>query len=106
MVFDIEKDIFEVIVGDMMFNPSDDIFDSNSKDDMYKPPAFGSDAEHNAVLHRQDQQSVLAKEQALSLFKRIDGNDNANYAYSVTIPKSKTTVFQLVVQYVACSASF
>jgi hypothetical protein len=105
MVFKIEKDIVDVIVGDMMFNPSDDIIDSDSQDDMYKPSAFGSDAERNAVLHRQAQQSALAKEQALSLFKRIDGNDNADYAYSVTILKSKTTVFQLAVQYVACGAN-
>jgi hypothetical protein len=31
---------------------------------------------------------------------------NASYSYSVTILKSKTTVFQLSVQYVSCGASF
>jgi hypothetical protein len=81
----------------MMFEPSDDIIDNDPEDDMDEPPTFGSDAERNAVLHRRAQQSVLAKERALSLFKRVDGNDDADYAYCVTIPKSKTTVFQLAV---------
>jgi hypothetical protein len=71
-----------------------------------KPPAYGSDAERNAVLHRQAQQPVLVKEQALSLFKCIDGDDDTDYAYSLTILKLKTTVFQLAVRYVACGASF
>ncbi|CAN5966279.1 unnamed protein product [Sphagnum jensenii] len=106
MVFNIEKDIVDVIVGDMMFEPNDDIIDSDPEDDMDEPPAFSSDAERNVVLHRQAQQSVLAKERALSLFKRIDGDDDADYAYCVTIPKSKTTVFQLAVRYVACGTSF
>jgi hypothetical protein len=106
MVFDIKKDIVDVIVRDMMFEPSDDIIDSDPEDDMDEPPAFGSDAERNVVLHRRAQQSVLAKEQALSLFKRVDGDDDADYAYCVRIPKSKTTVFQLAVRYVACGASF
>jgi hypothetical protein len=48
----------------------------------------------------------LAKERALSLFKRVDGDDDADYAYCVTIPKSKTMVFQLAVRYIACGASF
>ncbi|CAM6029622.1 unnamed protein product [Sphagnum balticum] len=90
MVFDIEKDIVDVIVRDMMFEPSDDIIDSDPEDDMDEPPAFGSDAERNVVLHRRAQQLVLAKEQALSLFKRVDGDDDTDYAYCVTIPKSKT----------------
>lgn len=106
MVFDVEKDIVDVIVGDMMFNPNVDTVDSESEDDTDDPPAFGSDAERNAVLQRRAQQSVLAKERALSLFKRVDGDDDDDYAYCVTIPKSKTTVFQLAVRYVACGASF
>jgi len=52
MVFDIEKDIVDVIVGDMMFEPSDDIIDNDPEDDMDEPPTFGSDAERNAVLHQ------------------------------------------------------
>jgi hypothetical protein len=78
MVFNIEKDIVDVIVRDMMFEPSDDIIDSDPEDDMDEPPAFSSDAERNVALHRRAQQSVLAKEQALSLFKRVDGDDNAD----------------------------
>jgi hypothetical protein len=48
----------------------------------------------------------------LALFKRIqfeandDVNDEAQFSYSVMIPKMKTTLFSLVVHYVSCGASF
>ncbi|CAK9196797.1 unnamed protein product [Sphagnum troendelagicum] len=44
----------------MMFEPSDDIIDSDPEDDMDEPPAFGSDVERNVVLHRRAQQVVYA----------------------------------------------
>lgn len=51
----------------------------------------------------------MAKERGLSIFKRVDAdhdNEDADYAYCVTISKSKTIVFQLAVRYVACGTSF
>lgn len=49
MLFDIEKNIVDVIVGDMMFEANDDDIDNDPDDDMDKPPAFGNNAERNAV---------------------------------------------------------
>ncbi|KAH9573897.1 hypothetical protein CY35_01G025600 [Sphagnum magellanicum] len=83
IVFDIEKDIVDVIIRGMMFDPAN-IVDNDA--------------------------NTLAKEQALSLFQRVDQEEeeegNASYSYSVIIPKSKTTIFQLSVRYVSCGASF
>jgi hypothetical protein len=110
IVFDIEKDIVDVIIRGMMFDPAN-IVDSDADSDAEEnDPAFGSDAERDAVLRRRIQKAALAKERALSLFQRMDQEEeeegNASYSYSVIIPKSKTTVFQLSVRYVSCSASF
>jgi len=47
------------------------------------------------------------KERALSLFKCVELEDDAViYSYSVTIPKTKTTLFRLDVRYVSCKTSF
>jgi hypothetical protein len=41
------------------------------------------------------------------LFKRVESEDDvAIYSYLVTIPKTKTTLFRLVVHYVFCGTSF
>ncbi|CAM6049220.1 unnamed protein product [Sphagnum compactum] len=110
IVLDIEKDIVDVIIRGMMFDLAD-IVDSDADNDAEEnDPAFGSDAERDAVLRRRIQKAALAKERALSLFQRVDQEEeeegNVSYSYSVTIPKSKTTVFQLSVQYMSCGASF
>ncbi|OAE31371.1 hypothetical protein AXG93_3789s1110 [Marchantia polymorpha subsp. ruderalis] len=55
MVFDIKKNIVDVIVGDMMFEANDDDIDNNPDDDMNKPPAFGSNAKRNAVRQQRAQ---------------------------------------------------
>jgi hypothetical protein len=69
--------------------------------------AFGSVAEINALLLRRRQVATKAKEWALSLFKRVESKDDAAiYFYSVTIPKTKTTLFRLTVRYVSCETSF
>jgi hypothetical protein len=96
----------DTIVGDMMFNPKDqDNNDANHDAD--EEPAFGSAAEINALLLRRRQAAAKAKEGALSLFKRVESEDDiAIYYYSVTIPKTKTTLFRLVVRYVSCGTSF
>ncbi len=106
IIYDIENDIVDTIVGNMLFNPEDQD-DSDADHDADEEPAFGSAAEIN-VLRLQHRQAVAkAKEQALSLFKRVESEDDvAIYSYSVTIPKTKTTLFRLAVRYVSCGTSF
>ena len=53
IVYDIEKDIVDTIVGDMMFNPEDQD-DSDADNDMDKELAFGSAVELNALLPEYD----------------------------------------------------
>jgi hypothetical protein len=106
IVYDIEKDILDTIVGDMMFNPKDQD-DSDADHDADEEPAFGSAVEINVLRLRHRQAAAKAKEQALSLFKRVELEDDvAIYFYSVTIPKTKTILFRLAVRYVSCGTSF
>ncbi|CAK9219971.1 unnamed protein product [Sphagnum troendelagicum] len=50
IVFDIEKDIVDVIICGMMFDPVD-IVDSNAHNDAEEnDPAFGNDAKRDAIL--------------------------------------------------------
>jgi hypothetical protein len=49
IVYNIEKDIVDTIVGDMMFNPEDQD-DTDADHDADEEPAFGSAAEINALL--------------------------------------------------------
>jgi hypothetical protein len=100
IVYNIEKDIVDTIVGDMMFNLEDQ--DNNDDNDTDEEPAFGSAAEINALLLRHRQIATKAKERALSLFKCVESEDDATiYSYSVTIPKTKTTLFRLAMCYVS-----
>ncbi|CAM6027600.1 unnamed protein product [Sphagnum balticum] len=103
IVFDIKKDIMDMIVHDMMFDLAD-IVDSDADNHAEEnDPAFSSYAERDAVLRRRIQKAALAKEQVLSLFQRVDQEEeeeeegNVSYSYSVIIPKLKTTVFLLFV---------
>jgi len=106
IVYDIEKDIVDTIVGDMMFNPEDQD-DSDADHDTNEEPAFNSATEINVLLLRCRQAATKAKERALSLFKRVESEDDvAIYSYSVTIPKTKTTLFRLAVRYVSYGTSF
>ncbi len=68
IVFDIEKDIVDVIVHGMMFDPADIVNNDADNDAEENDPAFDSDAERDAVLRRCIQKAALAKERALSLF--------------------------------------
>ncbi|CEO98534.1 hypothetical protein PBRA_006648 [Plasmodiophora brassicae] len=65
-----------------------DVADSDSESDA-EELAFGSEAERNAVLRRRAKKTALAEERAVALFKRVDGNGDADYSYSVTIPSQK-----------------
>jgi hypothetical protein len=96
----------DTIVGDMMFNPKDQD-DSDADHDADEEPAFGSAAEINVLLLRHRQATAKAKERALSLFKRVELEDDAAiYSYSVIILKTKTTLFCLAMRYVFCETSF
>jgi hypothetical protein len=68
IVFDIEKDIMDVIVHGMMFDPADIVNSDANSDGEVNDLAFGSDAEHNVVLCWCIQKAALVKERALSLF--------------------------------------
>ncbi len=76
IVFDIEKDIVDVIIRGMMFDPAnivDNDADSDADSDAKEnDPAFSGDAERDAVFWRRIQKAALAKERALSLFQRVD----------------------------------
>ncbi len=96
----------DTIVGDMMFNPEDQD-DSDADHDADEEPAFDSVVEINALLLRHRQVAAKAKGRALSLFKHVESEDDAAiYSYSVTIPKTKTTLFRLAVRYMSCGTSF
>jgi len=96
----------DTIVGNMMFNPKDQD-DSDANHDANEEPAFGNAVEINALFLRHRQAVAKAKEQALSLFKHVESEDDtAIYSYSVTIPKTKTTLFRLAVRYMSCGTSF
>jgi hypothetical protein len=49
-VFNIEKDIMDVIVRNMMLDPTDIVDNDADSDAEENDPAFGSDVERNAVL--------------------------------------------------------
>ncbi|CAN5957148.1 unnamed protein product [Sphagnum jensenii] len=90
----------------MMFNPEDQD-DSDADHDADEEPAFDSVVEINALLLRHRQVAAKAKGRALSLFKHVESEDDAAiYSYSVTIPKTKTTLFRLAVRYMSCGTSF
>jgi hypothetical protein len=61
IVYNIEKDIVDTIMGDMMFNPEDQD-DSDADHDVDEELAFGSVAEINALLLRRRQVATKAKE--------------------------------------------
>ncbi len=106
IVYDIEKDIMDTIMGDMMFNLENQV-DSDADHDTDEEPAFGSAVEINALLLWRCQAASKAKERALLLFKHVELEDDAAiYSYSVTIPKTKTTLFRLAMCYVSCGTSF
>jgi hypothetical protein len=72
IVFDIEKEIVDVIVCGMMFDLANIVDSDADIDAKENDPAFGSDAERDAILHRHIQKATFAKKRALSLFQRVD----------------------------------
>jgi hypothetical protein len=110
IVFDIDRNIIDTIVGDMLFDLIDEF--NNDEDADVEDLVFGSEADLNVVMHLRLEAVATAKLRVLALFKRIqyeaddNVNDKAQFSYSVTIPKTKTKLFNLVVRYVSCKVSF
>ncbi len=106
----IDRNIVDTIVGDMLFDLVDE--SDNDENANVEDHVFGSEAEFNALMHLRLEVITIAKSRALALFKQIqcEADDNVNdevqFSYLVTIPKTKITLFSLVVCYVSCEASF
>ncbi|CAK9230317.1 unnamed protein product [Sphagnum troendelagicum] len=88
-------------------------YESNNDEDVdVEDLVFGSEVELNVVMRLRLEAAVIVKSRMLALFKRIqseandDVNDEAQFSYSVMIPKMKTALFSLVVHYISCGASF
>jgi hypothetical protein len=113
IVFNIDRDIVDVVVKDMMYAPQDDLESGNDDSDesSEEEQRFGSKAELEAYLAKRRLNYALAKQKALDIFKRneIQASHNdveLDFNYTITIPKTKTTVFSLATRYVSCGASF
>jgi len=105
IVFNINKDIVETIVNDMMYRVEDEV--DNDNEDVEENPTFGKEAEQTIVLVECQVVTTKVKEQTLLLFKRTElGKDGVLHLYTVTIPKTKTKLFHLVICYVSCGISF
>jgi hypothetical protein len=72
IVFDIEKDIVDVIVRGMMFDPVDIVDNDANNDAKENDLAFGSDTERDVVFRQRIQKAALAKERTISLFQHVD----------------------------------
>jgi hypothetical protein len=113
IVFDIDRDIVDVIVNDMMYAPQDDLESDDDDSDEYseEEKRFGCKAELEAYLAKRRLNYALAKEKALDIFNRNEIQDipddvELKFNYTITIPKMKTTVFNPAIRYVSCGASF
>jgi hypothetical protein len=94
----------------MLFDLADE-FDNDEVADV-EDHVFDSEIELNVVICLRTEVVAIAKSRVLVLFKQIqseandDINDEVQFSYSVTIPKTKTTLFSLVVRYISCEAFF
>jgi hypothetical protein len=103
IVFDIDQDIVEVIVGDMFFKPGDEDGEQGGDEEM----KLDEDEGLASVLAKRRAADERAKERALDIFKIHEAeSEEETTAYTVTIPKTKVKLFNLAVRYVSCGASF
>jgi hypothetical protein len=81
IVFDIDRNIVDTIVGNMLFNLVDE-FDNNEDIDV-EDPIFSNEAELHAIMRLCLKAATTMKSRALALFKQIqfkvddNGNDEA-----------------------------
>jgi hypothetical protein len=105
IVFEIDKDIVETIVGDVMYKVEDEVDSDNEV--VEKNLVLCNEAERIAVLVGRRAAIAKAKEHVLLLFKRTKPDkDGVLHSYTVTIPKTKTKLFHLAIRYVSCETSF
>jgi hypothetical protein len=105
IVFEIDKDIVETIIGDMMYKVEDEADSDNEV--VEKNLVLCNEVERIAVLVGRRTTIAKAKERVLLLFKRTKPNkDGVLHSYTVTIPKTKTKLFHLAICYVLCETSF
>lgn len=106
LVYEIERDIVDMIVVNMMFNLEEQE-ESDVQDEEEDEHLFGSMGKNNTQLIQRQQAAIKSKARALSLFHRVELIDFAtNYFYLVTISKTKTMLFRLAMRYVSCETSF
>ena len=102
----------------MFFDPADKLDDASDDDedaaaDGANDTSFGSQRELNYLRQKQGNTAAKAKANALQLFRRVDNlneqedeKGEQQYSYSVVIPASKATTFNLAVRYKSCGTSF
>jgi hypothetical protein len=99
IIFEIDKDIVETIIGDMMYKVEDEADSDNEV--VEKNLVLCNEAERIAILVGRRATVAKAKERVLLLFKRTKPNkDGVLHSYIVTIPKTKTKLFHLAICYV------
>ncbi|CAM6010164.1 unnamed protein product [Sphagnum balticum] len=69
IIFNIDRNIVDTIVGDMLFDLADE--SDNNEDADVEDLVFGNEAELNAVMCLHLEAVAIAKSRALMLFKRI-----------------------------------
>jgi hypothetical protein len=89
----------------MMCKVEDEV--DNNNEDVEENPTFGNQVERIIILVQCGAIVAKTKEWALLLFKRIEPDkDGVSHSCIVTIPKTKTKLFHLVICYISCGTSF
>jgi hypothetical protein len=78
IVFNIDTNIVDTIVGDMLFDLVDEF--NNNEDVDVEDPVFSSEVDLNVVMHLRLEAVATTKLRVLALFKRIqyEANDDVN----------------------------
>lgn len=105
LVFNINADIVEHLIGDLLYSPDSD--GERDDGDGDESATSGGDDELLAFNHNRRSNAVRSKEIALSLFQRQDvAEDEERKCYTATVVRGKVKLFVLIVRYISCGASF
>jgi hypothetical protein len=105
IIFDIDENIIETILGDMMYKIEDKIDSDN--EDVEEEPTFGNEDKWTIVLVWRRVTVAKAKERVLLLFKRTElDKDGVPHLYTVKILKTKAKLFHLAICYILCGTFF
>jgi hypothetical protein len=89
----------------MMYKVTDEA--DNANENVQENPVFGNEVEWSAILVQRQMAVAKAKERGLLLFKWTEPNkDEVLHSYTVTIPKTKTKLFDLAICYILSRTSF